>query len=84
MFYVYVLQSLKDRKFYVGSTSDLKRRIAEHTIGKVESTRHRLPLKLLCYEAYQHKQEAQKRELFLKSSDGKKDLRRRLTIALKS
>ncbi len=80
MFYVYILLSNKDGRFYVGMTADLKRRIHEHKIGKVKSTKHRQPMKLICYEAYLTKNEAEKRELFLKSSDGKKDLRKRLVF----
>ena len=80
MFYVYILLSLKDKKFYVGMSADLKPRIAEHKRGHVKSTKHRLPIKLICYEAYLTKEEAEKRELYLKSSDGKKDLRKRLIM----
>ena len=82
MYYVYILKSEKDQNFYVGSTEDLKRRINEHEQGKVISTKHRRPLALLCYEAYFAKNIAQRRELFLKSSDGKKDLRRRLFASI--
>ena len=77
MYYVYILISEKDQKFYIGSTSDLKRRMSEHNYGKVTSTKNRLPLKLICYEAYPSKIIAQRREKYLKSSDGKKDIRRR-------
>ena len=82
MHYVYILLSLKDKKFYIGYSADLKRRIIEHKNGKVTSTKFRRPLKLICYEAYCFKPEAQTREKFLKSSDGKKDLRKRLTMSL--
>jgi len=84
MYYVYILRSLKDRKLYIGYSSDLKRRITEHLRGGVKSTRHRLPLQLSCYEAYNYKQEARARERFLKSSDGKKDLYKRLTVTLET
>lgn len=82
MYYVYILLSLKDNNFYVGFSSDLKRRLNEHKNGKVKSTKNRLPFKLLCYEVYAFKQEAEKREKYLKSSDGRKDLRKRLVISL--
>ncbi len=82
MFYVYILVSLKDKNFYVGSTQDLVRRIAEHKKGKVKSTKNRLPIKLVCYEAYLFKEEMFTREKFLKTSDGRKDLRKRLTKSL--
>jgi putative endonuclease len=77
MFYVYLLRSKKDGKLYIGSTSDLKRRFNEHVRGQVESTRNRTPLELLCYEAYQEKLIAERREKYLKSSDGHKDIEKR-------
>ncbi len=82
MHYVYILLSLKDYKFYVGYTSSLKRRISEHQAAKVKSTKNRLPIRLLCFEAYRSKQEAQRREKYLKSSDGRKDLRKRLILTI--
>ena len=78
MNYVYVLISGKDKKLYIGSTSDLKRRLTEHKNGKVKSTCYRLPLTLLLYEAYRSKKVALNREVFLKSSDGGKDIKKRL------
>ena len=82
MYYVYILKSLKDENFYIGYSADLKRRMSEHSDGKVESTKHCRPLKLLCYEAYLNKVEAERREKYLKSSDGKKDLHKRLVESL--
>jgi len=78
MHYVYILQSLKDKNFYIGMSADLKRRINEHQKGKVKSTKNRLAIRLICYEAYLHKEEAEKREKYLKSSDGRKELKIRL------
>jgi putative endonuclease len=83
MFYVYVLLSLLDKMLYVGSTENLKRRKQEHDQGKVESTQNRRPLKLICYECYPTKIEAQRREKYLKSSDGRKELKIRLAVSLK-
>ena len=82
MHYVYILQSELDKEFYVGKTEDLKRRYSEHSRGHVESTQHRRPLKLLCYEAYNTQEEATRREKFLKSSDGKKDIKKRIIESL--
>ncbi len=64
MQYVYVLQSEKDKRFYVGTTAEIDRRLTEHEQGKVISTKHRRPLKLLCFEAYMTKQEALRRESY--------------------
>ena len=49
-YYVYVLLSEKDNQFYTGYTSDLKNRLNEHQSGKVQSTKYRLPLKLIYFE----------------------------------
>lgn len=78
MYYVYILKSIKDENFYTGYSEDLKRRLEEHNKGKVESTKNRRPLQLICYEAYLDKGTAEKREKFLKTSDGKLDINRRL------
>ena len=82
MYYTYILQSLKDKRLYIGYSHDLKRRIEEHHRGNVKSTSTRRPLKLICYEAYLTKEEAMSREEFLKGSDGRKDIKKRLKISL--
>lgn len=68
MYYLYVLKSLKDSNLYVGSTNDLRRRLAEHNSGKVKSTMSRRPFELRYYEAYTSKNEVRKRESSLKKS----------------
>jgi len=78
MYYTYVLLSLKDSKFYVGYTDDLKRRFKEHQEGKVTATKHRRPLKLVYYEACLNQHDALQRERYLKSSRGKEFLKKRL------
>jgi putative endonuclease len=78
MYYVYILRSEKDSKFYVGYTKDLKARIKLHNGGKVKSTRNRTPFKLIYYEACSNQKDALKREKYLKTSYGKKYLKSRL------
>ena len=78
MYYTYVLHSLKDRKFYIGFTQDLKRRLEEHEKGLVESTKHRRPLKLIYYEACLDRSDATHREKYFKTLHGKMYLCRRL------
>jgi putative endonuclease len=82
MYFVYVLQSLRDKRLYTGMTGDVSARCKDHSDGRVESTRNRRPLRLIYYEAYVMKQDAQKREAFLKTSDGKRLLRKQLTAYL--
>ena len=67
-YYVYVLESGKDSRFYVGYTRDLRKRMSEHEQGKVYSTRNRLPLKLVYFEACLNQQDAMKREKYLKTA----------------
>jgi putative endonuclease len=66
MYYVYLLKSKKDLGFYIGYSSDLKRRFIEHVEGKVESTKNRRPLELIYYESYNIKELAEEREKKLK------------------
>ena len=66
MFYVYLLLSLKDNKFYIGYTSDLRIRFKQHINGEVEATKYRRPLKLIYYESYLEKNMARERERKLK------------------
>ncbi len=49
MYYTYILQSEKDKKFYTGYTKNLKLRFKQHCDGKVPSTKDRRPLKLIYY-----------------------------------
>ncbi|MBP9727976.1 MAG: GIY-YIG nuclease family protein [Candidatus Moranbacteria bacterium] len=79
MYYVYVLQSLKDRKLYIGYTNNLKRRFEEHNTGRNEVTKERMPFILLYYEACCQKGDALKRELQLKTGFGRQYLKRRLS-----
>ncbi len=78
MFYVYVLKSLKDKRFYIGYSHDIKRRLEEHNQGLVHSTKNRRPLELVYYEAYQDELKARKQELFYKTGQGRRVLRKRL------
>ena len=78
MYYVYVLQSLKDKQFYVGYTDDLKNRFGEHNSGRVVSTKNRRPLKLVYYEACLNQRDATKREKYLKTAWGKRYIKTRL------
>jgi putative endonuclease len=73
-----VLESLKDKELYTGHTGDLKKRFKEHNEGLVDSTRARKPFKLIYYEAYLDKSDARRREKYLKTGMGKRDLKNRL------
>ncbi len=75
MYYVHVLLSDKDGKFYIGYTQDLKKRYQCHLCGDVSATAPRRPIRLIFYEAYLNKYDALRRESYLKTSKGKTTLR---------
>lgn len=84
MHYVYILQSLrKPGWLYKGSTSDLKKRFKEHNAGKNFSTAPHLPYKLIYYEAYLLKVDAEAREKYLKTNMGKRVIKKQLANFLK-
>jgi putative endonuclease len=78
MYYVYVLQSKKDNKFYTGFTRDLNRRIEEHNSGVSKATIGRTPLELVYYEFCLNQKDAMKREKYLKTTWGKRYINNRI------
>ena len=68
--YVYILQSLKDNKYYIGETHDVKERLLFHNQGKQRSTRYRTPFKIIFVEEVESKTVALKREKQIKSWKG--------------
>jgi putative endonuclease len=77
MFIVYILQC-GDKKFYTGYTSNLEQRLEDHKKGSVTSTKNRLPVKLIYYEASINQKDALHREKYLKTSWGKRYIKTRL------
>ncbi len=69
-YYVYILQSVQDKKYYIGSTADVKARLAYHNSGHQRSTRSRKPFKLVHVEEHVNKAMAIKREKEIKSYKG--------------
>ena len=52
MYFVYILMSRSDQKYYIGFTDEVEGRLKRHNQGSVPSTRNRRPLDLIYYEAY--------------------------------
>ena len=83
MNYVYVLKSTKDNELYIGSTTDLRRRLREHNEGKAFSTKLRRPFELVYYEAYRGLEDARDREKALKlRGNSRKHLINRISRSL--
>lgn len=70
MYYVYILQSLKDKSYYTGSTFDLKKRLEKHNNGEVKYSRAHKPFILVWYSAFLRKERAIMFELYLKQGSG--------------
>jgi len=77
-YYIYVLRSEKDGKNYTGYTKNLKLRLQEHHSGRVESTKHRLPMALIYFEGCLNQQDAIHREKYFKTHYGKMFIKNRL------
>lgn len=77
-YYTYVLLSLNDGMFYTGYTRDIQYRVSMHDLGRCPSTRNRLPVRLIYYEACLSQKDALARERYLKSGMGKRYIRNRL------
>jgi predicted GIY-YIG superfamily endonuclease len=70
LWYVCFLE-LNDGDIYVGSTGDLRRRVASHQQGHVVSTSKYLPLFLRSYVAVEDEVTARRLERYFKSGSGK-------------
>lgn len=78
-YYVYVLQSInRPAQLYVGYSSDLRKRIKEHNAGRTFSTKSYMPWQLIHFKGYKNKIDAQRRERYLKMSQGARLLKRML------
>lgn len=74
MSYVYIL-ICRDNTLYTGWTVDLVKRIKTHNTGKASKyTRSRLPAKLIYFEEFDNKIDAQKREYAIKQLTKQKKL----------
>ena len=71
MFYTYILRSISHpEQRYIGSTSDLKSRLAKHNAGEVPHTSKFKPWKVEAYFAFETKEKAAAFEAYLKTGSG--------------
>lgn len=78
MHFVYILQSMKDKDFYVGQTKEINQRLKKHNNGEVPSTKDRRPLKFRYAEICNNIKDATHREKYLKTAWGKRYIKTRL------
>ncbi len=84
MYYVYVLESKKNSRMYIGCTDNLQRRIDEHNNRENQSTKDGAPWKIIYYEAFLSKSDAYEREKIMKGQWGRKFIKRVLKNYLQS
>jgi len=73
-FFTYVLKSETTNSSYVGHTSNLEKRLAEHNHGKSLSTRSKRPWRLIYQEEYLTRSKAASSERYFKSVKGRLEL----------
>ena len=69
-YFVYILQSQKDGRYYIGSTRDVEARLIFHNKVLQRSTKSRIPLVLVYSETFTNKLDALKREKQMKAYKG--------------
>lgn len=77
MHYVYILK-LSNNSYYVGQTSDLRKRIKDHNSGNTRHTKKFMPVELVFYCGFKFKDKAVAFEKYLKSGSGKAFKKKRL------
>ena len=77
MFFVYFLR-LKNGNIYVGSTINISKRMEEHQLGLVSSTKHLLPFKLISYIVVGTEKKSRDLEKYFKTGSGKAILKKRI------
>jgi putative endonuclease len=65
-YFVYIIESLKDHSYYVGSTQDLDERINRHNGGRSKYTKAKRPWKLVYSEEFPDRSAAAIREQQIK------------------
>lgn len=72
MFYVYLLQSLESKTYYIGQAKNLSERLERHNAGFVQSTKAKRPWTLIGFEEYSTREESRWREYNLKKNYSEK------------
>src|SRR5688500_12183555 len=82
LYCVYILFSHKDQLLYTGYTTNIEERIKSHNDGKTKSTAPRRPLELIFCEFYLFESDARRREMYFKTTSGKKAVKLMLGLTL--
>ncbi len=83
MYYFYILRSLKNRKLYLGQTTNLKERVKSHNNGENTATKPNIPYELIFYSAFKNEEDAIECEKYFKTTAGWKRIHKMLENSLK-
>ncbi len=79
-YYVYIIQSKKDKSIYIGFTTNLTRRIKEHNNNFSGYTKSKSPWSLIWYCVFADELSAKSFEKYLKSGSGKAFIQKRIIL----
>ncbi len=71
-YYTYIIESITNKRWYIGHTNDIDRRLSEHNSGQNKSTKGKGPWKLIFLRSFDNNLDANRFELRLKRFRNKK------------
>lgn len=80
MWHVYIIQSTNTRKYYIGCSNNLERRLSEHNRGYSLATTKDRPWVVVHFEKFNNQTEAYSREKEIKSYKGGNAFKKLLNI----
>ncbi|MFA4858111.1 MAG: GIY-YIG nuclease family protein [Candidatus Margulisiibacteriota bacterium] len=80
--YVYILESLKNGRYYIGATNNLEKRIQQHNNGQTKGNKYLAPFKLVYKEEFNGPAEARKREYYIKRQKSRKFIENLISMGL--
>ena len=85
MYFLYIIESIANGRWYIGSSDNPERRLTEHNRGTTRSTKPYIPYRLIYIEKFDTKTDARKREYAVKQSGViRKDLKEKLSYSAPS
>ncbi len=74
IYYVYILESVTNGRYYVGQTEDLKQRLIRHNSGRNESTKSGVPWELKWWKEFGTRSESMEEEKKIKKLKKRKGI----------
>ncbi len=79
-YFTYILINEKRDRTYTGVTNNVERRLAEHNAGKVQTSKFYKPYVLFHVEEHDSLKSARNREIYFKSTSGRRELKKLFAI----